>query len=138
MTSVAVSSSSRSCAWLRRNESGRQARLMMPFHAEPLLRSGRGRAVWHDAASRLLRLAPDLRGDVIAWAGRDDVVFIDVRLSATVGGKPLAFRSFDKLLIGPGGRVVRREASFDPAPVALALLLRPTAWLRAVRLLLGR
>ena len=105
---------------------------------QPLLRSGRGRAVWHDAASRLLRLAPDLRGDVIAWAGRDDVVFIDVRLSATVGGKPLAFRSFDKLLIGPDGRVVRREASFDPAPVALALLLRPTAWLRAVRLLLGR
>jgi hypothetical protein len=81
---------------------------------------------------------PDLRCDVMAWAGRDDVVFIDVRLSATVGGKPLTFHSFDQLRISPEGRVLRREASFDPAPVALALLLRPTAWLRAARFLLRR
>jgi hypothetical protein len=105
---------------------------------QPLLRSGRGRALWNEEARRLLRLAPDLRGDVLAWAGRDDVVFIDVRLSATVGGKPLTFRSTDKLLIGPDGRVLRREGSFDPVPVALALLLRPRAWLRSVRFLLRR
>ncbi|MHA6619609.1 nuclear transport factor 2 family protein [Pseudonocardia sp. DLS-67] len=105
---------------------------------QPLLPSGRGRAVWHEAARRLLRLAPDLRGDVMTWAGRDDVVFIDVRLRGTVGGKPLTFRSFDQLQIGPDGRVLRREAFFDPTPVALALLLRPAAWLGAVRLLLGR
>ncbi|TWF76891.1 SnoaL-like protein [Pseudonocardia hierapolitana] len=105
---------------------------------QPLLCSGRGRAVWQEEARRLLRLAPDLRGDVLGWAGHDDVVFIDVRLSATVGGKPLTFRSFDKLLIGPDGCVLRREAFFDPSPVALALLLRPKAWLRAARLLLRR
>jgi hypothetical protein len=105
---------------------------------QPLLRSGRGRGVWQEEARRLLQLAPDLRGDVLGWAGRDDVVFIDVRLSATVGGKPLTFRSFDKLLISPEGRVLRREAVFDPAPVALALLLRPKAWFRAARLLLRR
>ncbi|GAA5132285.1 hypothetical protein [Pseudonocardia adelaidensis] len=95
-------------------------------------------AVWQDGARRLLRLAPDLRGDVVTWAGHDDVVFIDVRLRATVGGKPLVFRSFDQLLISPEGRVLRREAFFDPTPVALALLLRPAAWLPAARLLLGR
>jgi len=105
---------------------------------QPLLRSGRGRAVWHDGVSRLLGLAPDLRGDVVAWAGNDDVVFIDVRLSATVGGRPLTFRSFDRLLVSPDGRVLRREASFDPVPVVLALLLRPTAWPGAVRLLTAR
>jgi ketosteroid isomerase-like protein len=105
---------------------------------QPLLRSGRGRAVWHAEARRLLRLAPDLRGEVLSWAGRDDVVFIDVRLSATVGGRPLVFRSLDKLLVDRDGRVLRREAFFDPAPVALALLLRPAAWFRAVRFLLGR
>jgi SnoaL-like domain len=105
---------------------------------QPMLRSGRGRAVWHEEARRLLRLAPDLRGDVLAWAGRDGVVFIDLRLSATVGGRPLVFRSVDKLLIDPDGRVLRREAFFDPAPIALALLLRPAAWLRAARFLLRR
>lgn len=105
---------------------------------QPLLRSGRGRAVWQEEARRLLQLAPDLRGDVLAWAGCDDVVFIDVRLSATVGGKPLTFRSVDELLISPDGRVLRREAFFDPAPIALALLVRPKAWFRAARLLLRR
>src|SRR5439155_21725051 len=74
---------------------------------QPLLRSGRGRALWHEEARRLLALAPDLRGDVLAWAGRDDVVFVDVRLTATVGGKPLALRSFDKLWISLDGLVLR-------------------------------
>jgi ketosteroid isomerase-like protein len=105
---------------------------------QPLVRSGRGRVVWQEEARRLLRLAPDLRGDVVGRAGRDDVVFIDVRISATVGGKPLIFRSLDKLLISPDGRVLRREAFFDPVPVALALLLRPAAWLRSARFLLRR
>ena len=105
---------------------------------QPLLRSGRGRALWHQEARRLLALAPDLRGDVLAWAGRDDVVFVDVRLSATVGGRPLAFRSFDELWIGTDGLVLRREASFDPLPVALTLVRRPAGWGRLVRFLVRR
>jgi hypothetical protein len=105
---------------------------------QPLLRSGRGRAIWQDEARRLLALAPDLRGDVVAWAGRDDVVFIDVQLSATVGGKPLTFRSFDKLRISPDGLVLHREAFFDPLPVALTLLRRPAGWRRLARFLARR
>lgn len=105
---------------------------------QPLLRSGRGRAVWHEEARRLLRLAPDLRGDVLTWSGCDDVVFIDLRLSATIGGKPLVFRSVDKLLITADGRVLRREAFFDPGPIALTLLRRPGAWLRSARFLIRR
>jgi len=102
---------------------------------QPLLRSGRGSAVWHEEARRLLALAPDLRGDVVEWAGREDVVFVDLRLSATVGGKPLTFRSLDKLRINPDGRVLRREAFFDPLPVALTLLRRPAGWRRLARFL---
>ncbi|OLS99054.1 hypothetical protein BJF90_39680 [Pseudonocardia sp. CNS-004] len=105
---------------------------------QPLLRSGRGAACWQEEARRLLRFAPDLRGDVTAWAGRDDVVFIDVRLSATLGGRPLVVHSFDKLRITPEGRVTSRVAAFDVTPVVLTLLLRPTAWGRSARLLLGR
>jgi hypothetical protein len=105
---------------------------------QPLLRSGRGAACWQEEARRLLRFAPDLRGDVTAWVGRDDVVFIDVRLSATLGGRPLVVHSFDKLRITPEGRVTSRVAAFDVTPVVLTLLLRPTAWGRSARLLLGR
>jgi SnoaL-like domain len=97
--------------------------------AQPLLPNARGKVAWQDETRRLLTLAPDLHGEVVAWAGRDDIVFIDVEQRATVGGKPLIFRSFDKLRITPDGRVWRREAFFDPGRIALALLLRPSSWL---------
>ncbi|MHA6625343.1 nuclear transport factor 2 family protein [Pseudonocardia sichuanensis] len=109
---------------------------------QPLLRPGTGPAHWHEEARRLLVLAPDLRGEVVAWAARDDVMFIDVRLTATVGGAPLTVRSVDELRVTPSGTIARRDASFDWWPVALAVLARPRAWWRwwrsGVGPLLGR
>ena len=95
---------------------------------QPLLRDGAGRALWHEEARRLLAFAPGLTGDVLSWAGHDEVMFIDLRLNAVVGGAPLTFRLCDKLTLDTSGHVVRREAFFDPGPVALTLLRRPAAW----------
>lgn len=95
---------------------------------QPLLRCGRGRALWQREVARLLAFLPDLRAEVINWAGRDDLVFIELQLSATAGGKPLTFRAVDRLHIDPAGVVVRRESFFDSAPVAMVLAGRPAAW----------
>lgn len=96
---------------------------------QPLLADGAGIEHFRAETRRLLALAPDISGEVLSWAAREDVVFIDLRLNATIGGAPISFRTFDQLRISPDGMLLRREAFFDPSPVALALLRRPSSWL---------
>lgn len=95
---------------------------------QPMLAAARGRDRYHDEIRRLLALAPDVTGEVLSWAGRSDVVFIDLRITATIGAARVSFRTFDQLRITPSATVVRREASFDPAPIALAVARHPSAW----------
>ncbi len=95
---------------------------------QPLLRPGTGRAHWHGEVRRLLALAPDLAGEVLDWSARDEVMVIDLRLTATVGGVSLTVRTIDRLRITPTGMIVRRDASFHWWPVARAILLHPSAW----------
>lgn len=96
---------------------------------QPLLRSGVGRALWQDEVARLLSFLPDLTGEVLSWAGRGNVVFIDIVCTATLGGRPLSFRAVDRLTLGPDGRVTHRESFLDPLPVMTAAVTRPGAWL---------
>ncbi|HEY0689365.1 MAG TPA: zinc-binding dehydrogenase [Kribbella sp.] len=39
---------------------------------QPMLRRGRGRDLWWDESRRLLAFLPDLRADVMSWAGKED------------------------------------------------------------------
>lgn len=96
---------------------------------QPLLQPGTTRTTWHNEAQRLVKLLPDLRGEIVSWAGHEDVMFIEVRLTATVGGKPLEFRAVDKLWLTPTGTVFRRDSFFDSGPLISTLLQRPSAWL---------
>jgi SnoaL-like domain len=96
---------------------------------QPLLLPGTTRKTWHDEAQRLVTLLPDIRGEVVSWAGHEDLMFIEVRLSATLGGKPLDFRAIDKLWLTPTGTVLRRDSFFDSSPLIQAVLRRPSAWL---------
>ncbi|GAB3588149.1 hypothetical protein GCM10027445_68930 [Amycolatopsis endophytica] len=96
---------------------------------QPMVPPARGRAAWWGEAERLLGFLPDLRGDVLAWAGREDRLFIELRLAGTLRGKPLAFRAVDELWLSADGWVVRRDSFFDSAPVAAAVALRPGSWL---------
>ncbi len=96
---------------------------------QPLLQPGTTRKTWHDEAQRLVTLLPDIRGVVVDWAGHEDIMFIELRLSATLGGKPLGFRAVDKLWLTPTGTVLRRDSYFDSGPLMHAVLRRPSAWL---------
>jgi SnoaL-like domain len=96
---------------------------------QPLLQPGTTRKTWHDEAQRLVTLLPDIRGEVVSWAGHEDLMFIELRLSATLGGKPLDFRAVDKLWLTLTGTVLRRDSFFDSGPLTQAMLRRPSAWL---------
>lgn len=96
---------------------------------QPMLRSCRGRAAWQDEAHRLLTLLPDIRGEVLSWAGIEDTVFVHVRFTATLGGKPLVWEAVDLARIDHNGKVLHRESFFDSVSPAVAVLLRPRAWL---------
>jgi hypothetical protein len=96
---------------------------------QPLLQPGTTRRTWHDEAQRLVTLLPDIRGEVVSWAGHEEHMFIELRLTATLGGKPLVFRAVDKLCLTSTGTVLRRDSFFDSAPLMQAVLRRPSAWL---------
>jgi hypothetical protein len=96
---------------------------------QPLLLPGTTRRTWHDEAQRLVSLLPDIRAEVVGWAGRENLMFIELRLRATLGGRPLEFRAVDKLWLTPNGTVLRRDSFFDSAPLIQAVLRRPSAWL---------
>jgi len=96
---------------------------------QPMLRNGRCREVWWEEVTRLLEFLPDLRADVLSWSATEDNMFIELRLSATLGGRPLAFRAVDQVRLRPDGSVVRRESFFDSVPLTQVVLGRPSAWL---------
>lgn len=96
---------------------------------QPLLRNCRGREQWWREAARLMRLVPDLRGEVLSWSATGDTMFIDVRFTGTLGGRPLTWRAVDVLTLDATGTVLRRESHFDSVPLILTVLRRPRAWL---------
>ena len=82
---------------------------------------------------RLFAIIPDARGELLSWAERDGVVFIELQISGTLGGRPLEWVTLDRIRL-EHGRVRQRVAYFDPLPIIGAVARRPGAlrdWLRA-------
>jgi SnoaL-like domain len=96
---------------------------------QPLLESGTGIELWQRGLAQVLELLPDLRARVLRWAADGDELFIEVELSATLGGRPYAYRAVDRLTLDAGGRVTHRRSFLDPGPLALTIARRPRAWL---------
>ncbi|GAB3279459.1 hypothetical protein GCM10027589_06060 [Actinocorallia lasiicapitis] len=96
---------------------------------QPLLGSATGRAQAVGEVRRLLAFWPDVTAEVLDWSGTGDLLFIDLRITGTVGGRPLSFRTLDKLHVTSSGQIARRDAFFDSTPLLLALTRRPSAWL---------
>jgi hypothetical protein len=80
----------------------------------------------------LFALIPDLHGTVSNWAADGDVLFIDVVLEGTLGGRPVRFESVDRVTLRDGV-AVERVAFMDPAPLMKAIATRPRAWPRFAR-----
>ena len=87
------------------------------------------RALRERFARPLFALLPDLRAEVERWAGGEDFALIELTLSGTLGGRPVAWRVVDRVTIRDGV-AVERESYLDPLPLLRAVLTRPRAWPR--------
>jgi SnoaL-like domain len=95
---------------------------------QPMLRNGTGPETWWEESARTLALMPDLRADVLSWAGAGELLYIHIRFSATLGGKPLTWDAVDLVRLSDTGVLLRRESFFDSVPVAATLVGRPRSW----------
>lgn len=95
---------------------------------QPMLRDGAGREFWWEETVRTLGLMPDLRADVLSWSGTGEHLFIHIRFTATLGGKPITWEAVDALRLSDAGVLLRRESFFDSFPVAATLASRPRSW----------
>ena len=86
--------------------------------------------------ARLFALWPDLRAEVDRWSATGDYVFIDFRLRATVGRRPFEWPAVDRVLL-ENGLVRERVSYFDPLPLMLESLKRPSKLPATVRLMRG-
>jgi ketosteroid isomerase-like protein len=75
----------------------------------------------------LFTLFPDIRGEVECWAAREDVLYIELTLRATLAGRPVSWRACDRVTLRDG-LAVERESYFDPAPLLAAIARSPRAW----------
>ncbi|WP_194813914.1 nuclear transport factor 2 family protein [Nocardia sp. XZ_19_385] len=110
-------------------------RLLTLVHADvelvqPLSRKVVGHVQVARWLSRTFAIVPDLRGEVLSWAYRDDVLFIEVRLRATIGRRTVEWIAVDRITLD-GDKVRRRVAHFDPTPLILPIVLSPRTLLRA-------
>ena len=84
-------------------------------------------------AEPLFAMIPDLHGAVTGWAADGELIFIDLVLEGTVGGRPMQVEGVDRIKLRDG-LCVERVAFFDPSPLLLAVLRRPSAWPRFARI----
>lgn len=80
----------------------------------------------------LFALVPDIHGTVESWACSGDTIYIEVRLEGTVGGRPVAMRSCDRVTLR-NGVAIERIAYMDPTPLLAAIVRSPRAWPEAIR-----
>jgi ketosteroid isomerase-like protein len=71
---------------------------------------------------------PDLHGEVDRWSANGDVVYIEFRLIATIGGKPFSWPVVDRFTRGAEGKATERVSYYDPMPLLAAALARPAGW----------
>ena len=94
-------------------------------------------AIGLDAAARwfasTLRAIPDLRGEVDRWSGCGELLFIEFRLSGTIGRRWIEWPVVDRFRIGADDRAHERISYFDPLPLLAAGLRSPRGWLQLVR-----
>jgi len=76
---------------------------------------------------------PDLHGEVDRWGAEGNVVYIEFRLIATIGGKPFEWPVVDRFVLREDGKASERVTYFDPLPIMIATLSRPSCWWKFAR-----
>src|SRR5436853_1132081 len=83
-------------------------------------------------ARPLFELLDDLHGTVEGWGANGDIVYIELRLEGTIGGRAVTLRTCDRVTLRDG-KAVERVAHLDPIPMLAAIAATPRSWPRAVR-----
>jgi hypothetical protein len=83
-------------------------------------------------ARPMFELIDGLHGEVLGWAARGEVLYIEVLLRGKLGGRPVELRSCDRIKLR-GERAAERLAYSDPLPLVQAAALNPRAWPRLLR-----
>lgn len=78
---------------------------------------------------RIFGLVPDLHGEVLSWGSRDGIVYIELRMVGTLGGRPIEWVVLDRIRL-EHGKVRQRTAYSNPIPLIRAVVTRPTVWPR--------
>lgn len=86
----------------------------------------------------ILELFPDYEVRVEDWAARENVVFIWVAHSTTIGGRRVGWAGVDRVVLNDEGLIEERIALFDPTEQLPALLRAPGIWPPLVRMSLAR
>jgi hypothetical protein len=81
---------------------------------------------------RLLAALPSLRGEVLSWSARDELLFIELRLSAREPAYSVEWRLVDRIRLR-GGLAVERVAYFDSLALLVQAARQPRAWPRFLR-----
>ena len=102
---------------------------------QPSMRTMRGRAEVERGWGELFAALPDLRGEVLGWSGEDDLVYIELRLRATIARRPFEWTLVDRIRL-EDGLVRERISYFDPTPLFLESLKSPAKLPRLIRLML--
>jgi len=100
---------------------------------QPSVRPLVGKQAFREEFARpLFDLVPDLHGTVENWAAGGDVVYIELRLDGTIGGRPITMQSCDRITLRDG-KAIERFAYLDPAPLVKAVARSPRSWPKFLR-----
>ncbi|OBI17720.1 hypothetical protein A5712_23335 [Mycobacterium sp. E2327] len=92
-----------------------------------------GRMIGIEAAQaefqRIWCCLPDLRGGVDRWCGDGDLLFIEFRLHARIGGRIIEWPNVNRLVLHDG-KAIERVTYFDPLAILPMLLRHPSIWWR--------
>ena len=100
---------------------------------QPLSPPMRGLAQVRAGFEPVFAWLPDVHGVVDGWSSTGNVVFIQFRLRATIGGRPFEWPLVDRFVVRDDGMAVQRTSYFDPLPLLFAALARPSGWGRLWR-----
>jgi ketosteroid isomerase-like protein len=100
---------------------------------QPLLPHRHDKRALAEEYARLLRLMPDLRGQVTGWTASgndgDATVVIQLQLTTTLGRRQIVLPLVD-VCRPRNGLLHERTTYLDPTPAVAALLRTPSAWTR--------
>jgi ketosteroid isomerase-like protein len=95
---------------------------------QPLARTMRGLDEVRRGFRPVFAWLPDMRGEVDRWSASGDVLYVDFRLMATIGGRHFEWPVIDRFVLRADGKATERVSYFDSLPLLAATLGRPSGW----------